>query len=337
MSPAEAVRVTRAWPTLVPLAVTTCQRSAVTGASAAADTHSNVLTISTVIRACTNDVPPIHCAGLYADHTMNGDQDINNVLAPVADWFGKVIFYSVPVAGADLPLIVVWLIVGGIVCTLAFRFVNLRGFRHSLRVIRGDYSDRDHPGEATPFQALSTAVSGTVGLGSIGGVAIAITLGGPGAAFWMMIAGFLGMSTKFAEVTLAVKYRKVRPDGTVTGGAMYYVQEALGRIGMPALGKFLAAFFCVAAVGGSLTIFQVQQSYAQLRLVTGFDQAWLYGVIVAVWVGVVLFGGVKRIVQWTDKLSPFMCLLYIAACLVVLGANYMHLPAALATIAHDAF
>ena len=138
---------------------------------------------------------------------MTIDQTINAWLAPVADWFGKVIFFSVPVAGAQLPLIMVWLIMGGIVCTLAFRFVNLRGFRHSIRVIRGDYSSHDHPGEASPFQALSTAVSGTVGLGSIGGVAIAVTLGGPGAAFWMVLAGFLGMSTKFAEVTLAVKHR----------------------------------------------------------------------------------------------------------------------------------
>lgn len=268
---------------------------------------------------------------------MTVDQTINDWLAPIADWLGAVVFYAVPVAGAQLPLIMVWLIMGGVVCTVAFRFVNLRGFRHSARVIRGDYSRHDHPGEATPFQALSTAVSGTVGLGSIGGVAIAVAAGGPGAAFWMVIAGFLGMSTKFAEVTLAVKYRKVRPDGTVTGGAMYYVPVALGRLGLPRLGKFLAAFFCLAAVGGSLTIFQVQQSYSQLQLVTGFKTAWLYGVVVAVWVGIVLFGGVKRIVKWTDKLSPFMCLLYVAACLVVLGANYANLPGALVTIVHDAF
>ncbi len=265
------------------------------------------------------------------------DQIINSWLAPIADWLGAVVFYAVPVGGSKLPLIMVWLIMGGIVCTLAFRFINLRGFRHSARVIRGDYSSNDHPGEATPFQALSTAVSGTVGLGSIGGVAVAVSLGGPGAAFWMMIAGFLGMSTKFAEVTLAVKYRLVRPDGTVSGGAMYYVPVALSRVGLPRLGKFLAVFFCVAAVGGSLTIFQVQQSYSQLRLVTGFEQAWVYGLLVAVWVGFVLFGGVKRIVKWTDKLSPFMCLLYVAACLVVLGANYANLPRALATIFHDAF
>src|SRR6185295_8055616 len=268
---------------------------------------------------------------------MTVDETINAWLAPIADWFGRVIFYSVPVGEARLPLIMAWLIMGGVVCTLAFRFVNLRGFRHSLRVIRGDYSSKDHPGEASPFQALSTAVSGTVGLGSIGGVAIAVTLGGPGAAFWMVVAGFLGMSTKFAEVTLAVKHRITRPDGTVSGGAMYYVPIALRKVGMPRLGKFLAAFFCVAAIGGSLTIFQVNQAWVQFHAVSGFDQGWLFGLIIAVWVAFVLFGGVKRIVQWTDKLSPFMCLLYVVACLVVLGANLAHIPAAFAAIFREAF
>ena len=268
---------------------------------------------------------------------MTVDERINAFLAPVADWLGKVVFFSVPVAGAQLPLIVAWLIMGGIVCTLAFKFVNLRGFRHSARVIRGDYSSRAHPGEASPFQALSTAVSGTVGLGSIGGVAVAVTLGGPGATLWMMLAGFLGMSLKFAEVTLSVKYRRVRADGTVTGGAMYYVPEALGRVGMPRIGKFLAGFFCVAAIGGSVTIFQVSQAFSQVREVTGFDQAFVFGLMVAIWVGIVLFGGVRRIVYWTDKLSPFMCLLYIVACLVVLAANYSNIFPALATIVREAF
>ena len=268
---------------------------------------------------------------------MTVDQTINSWLAPVADWLGKVVFFTVPVAGADLQLIVVWLIVGSIACTIAFRFINLRGFRHSLHVIRGDYSRRDHPGEATPFQALSTAVSGTVGLGSIGGVAVAVSIGGPGAALWMVVAGFLGMSIKFAEVTLAVKYRRVRADGTVTGGAMYYVSEALRRRGLPRLGKFLAGFFCVAAIGGSVTIFQVNQAYAQVRNVTNFDQAFVFGLFVAAWVGIVLFGGMRRIVKWTDKLSPFMCLMYVVACLVVLGANYTNIPSALATIVREAF
>src|SRR5688572_12677968 len=268
---------------------------------------------------------------------MTIDQIINSWLAPIADWLGKVVFFSVPVAGAQLPLIVAWLIMGGIVCTLAFRFVNLRGFRHSARVIRGDYSSHTHAGETSPFQALSTAVSGTVGLGSIGGVAVAITLGGPGATLWMMLAGFLGMSLKFAEVTLAVKYRRVRADGTVTGGAMYYVPEAMARRGLPRLGKFLAGFFCVAAIGGSVTIFQVSQAYSQVKEVTGFDQAFVFGLIVAVWIGIVLFGGMKRIVKWTGKLSPLMCILYVVACLVVLGANYANVGAAFVTIVREAF
>jgi alanine or glycine:cation symporter, AGCS family len=268
---------------------------------------------------------------------MTIDERINAWLAPVADWFGKVVFFSVPVGGAQMPLIMAWLIMGGVVCTLAFRFVNLRGFRHSLRVIRGDYSSKDHPGEASPFQALSTAVSGTVGLGSIGGVAIAVTLGGPGAAFWMVVAGFLGMSTKFAEVTLAVKHRVVRPDGSVSGGAMYYVPIALQKVGMPRLGKFLAGFFCVAAVGGSLTIFQVNQAWVQFHAVTDFPHGFVFGLVTAAWVGFVLFGGVKRIVQWTDKLSPFMCILYVIACLVVLGANFTQVPTALAAIFREAF
>jgi AGCS family alanine or glycine:cation symporter len=265
------------------------------------------------------------------------DETINTWLAPVGEWLSAVMFFSVPVAGAQLPLILVWLIMGGVVCTLAFRFVNLWGFQHSIQVIRGDYSGKQHAGEASPFQALSTAVSGTVGLGAIGGVALAVAIGGPGAAFWMVVAGFIGMSTKFAEVTLAVKYRKVRPDGTVTGGAMYYVTEALNRRGMPRLGKFLAGFFCVAAVGGSLTIFQVNQAYAQFRAVTGFEQAFVFGLVVAVWVGIVLFGGVRRIVKWTDKLSPIMCLLYIVGCAVVLGANFSNVPGALVTIVREAF
>ena len=256
---------------------------------------------------------------------------------PVADWLGKVVFFAVPLGEAQLPLIMAWLIMGGIVCTLAFRFVNLRGFRHSPRVIRGDYSKRDHPGEATPFQALSTAVSGTVGLGSIGGVAVAVTLGGPGAAFWMMIAGFLGMSTKFAEVTLAVKYR-LRARGRHGVRRRHVLRARSAEARRPAAYREIPRRILLRGRGGRLADhLPGEQSYSQLNAVTGFDQACVFGLIVAVWIGIVLFGGVKRIVKWTDKLSPFMCLLYVAACLVVLGANYANMPAALATIFHDAF
>jgi AGCS family alanine or glycine:cation symporter len=268
---------------------------------------------------------------------VNVDAVINAWVAPVAEAISGVVFFSVEVAGARLPLIVAWLIAGSLVCTLAFRFINLRGFAHALRVVRGDFSDRAAAGEATPFQALTTAVSGTVGLGNIAGVAVAVSLGGPGAALWMVLAGFLGMSAKFAEVTLAVKYRRVRTDGTVSGGPMYYIPIALGRLGLPRLGKVLAAFFCVAAVGGSLTLFQVNQSFAQFRAVTGFDQGFLFGLAIAVWVGVVLFGGMRRIARTTDKLVPVMCGIYIVACVTVLLANASQLPEALATIIRTAF
>lgn len=268
---------------------------------------------------------------------MDVDALINAAIAPVAAAISSVVFYSVDVAGAALPLIVVWLIGGGVVCTLAFRFINLRGFTHALHVVRGRYSDPDAPGEASPFQAFATAVSGTVGLGNIAGVAVAISLGGPGAALWMVLAGFLGMSAKFAEVTLAVKYRIVRADGTVSGGPMHYIPIALARIGWPRLGRFLAGFFCVAAIGGSLTLFQVNQSYSQFRAVTGFEQGFVFGLVIAVWVGIVLFGGMRRIVRTTDKLVPLMCGLYIVACLVVLAANASALPEALASIVRTAF
>ncbi len=268
---------------------------------------------------------------------MNLDQTINAWLAPVADWLGAVVFYAVPLGDADLPLILAWLVAGSIVTTIYFRFINLRGFKHALHVIRGDFSNRSLAGETSPFQAFSAAVSGTIGLGNIAGVAFAIAVGGPGAAFWMCVAGFLGMSAKFAEVALATKYRVIRPDGTVTGGAMHYVPIALNRVGMPRLGKFLAGFFCVATIGASLTVFQVNQAYSQFRAVTGFEHAFVFGVVIAVWIGIILFGGMKRISSWTAKLVPFMCVLFLIGCIVVLGVNYEAIPHGLYRIVTEAF
>lgn len=268
---------------------------------------------------------------------MDVDALVNAWVAPVAEAISAVVFFSVDVGGAPLPLIVVWLIAGGLTCTLAFRFINLRGFAHALRVVRGDYADRAAAGETTPFQALTTAVSGTVGLGNIAGVAIAVSLGGPGAALWMVLAGFLGMSAKFAEVTLAVKYRRVRADGTVSGGPMHYIPIALARVGLPRVGTVLAGFFCVATIGGSLTLFQVNQSFEQFRAVTGFDQGFVFGLAIALWVGVILFGGMRRIARTTDTLVPLMCGIYIMACVVVLLVNVAKLPEALAVIVRTAF
>lgn len=268
---------------------------------------------------------------------MNIDAAINGLLGPMAEAIAAVVFFAVPVAGTQLPLIVLWLILGGVVCTFSLGFINVRGFGHALRVVRGRYIQEGAAGETTPFQALATAVSGTVGLGNIAGVAVAVAIGGPGAALWMMLAGFLAMSAKFAEVSLAVKYRRIRADGSVSGGAMHYVPLALQRIGLPRVGKGLAVFFCLATIGGSMTVFQVNQAYAQFREVTGFEQAWMFGLVIAIWIGSILFGGMRRIVRWTEKLVPLMCLLYVLACLVVIAANGAQLGDALATIVREAF
>ncbi|MEZ5500059.1 MAG: alanine/glycine:cation symporter family protein [Steroidobacteraceae bacterium] len=268
---------------------------------------------------------------------MDFDALINDWLGPVAEGLSAVVFFSIPAFGTQIPLIVLWLILGGVVTTLAFGFINLRGFGHGIAVLRGRYSRGDQPGETTPFEALATAVSGTVGLGNIAGVAVAIAIGGPGAALWMIVAGFFAMSAKFAEVSLGVKYRRTRADGTVTAGAMYYVPVAFSRLGLAPLGRALAVFFCIAAIGASMTLFQVNQAYAQFREVTGFESGLLFGTGVALWVAAVLFGGMRRIARWTSALVPAMCGLYLVGATTVLLANWQHLPGALATIVREAF
>ncbi|MEM7025631.1 MAG: alanine:cation symporter family protein, partial [Pseudomonadota bacterium] len=180
------------------------------------------------------------------------DAAINEALAPVSDAIVSVIFYSVPILGADFPLIVMWLVIAAAVATVYYNFISLRAFRHAMELIRGDYTNPKDAGEVSHFQALATALSGTVGLGNIAGVAIAVSIGGPGATFWMIVAGLLGMSLKFVECTLGVKYRNEYPDGTVSGGPMYYLSKGLAEKGMAGLGKFLAVFFAICCIAGSL-------------------------------------------------------------------------------------
>ena len=185
---------------------------------------------------------------------MGVDELVNRIMRPVADAVSEFIFFSVPVGGVEIPLIVAWLIAGGAFFTLYLGFINVRGFRHALDLVRGRYTDPSQPGEVTPFQALATAVSGTVGIGNIAGVAVAISLGGPGATLWLIIAGLLGMSTKFAECTLAVKYRRTNPDGSVSGGPMYYLQHGLELRNLPGIGRGLGMFYAAAMVLGCLGI-----------------------------------------------------------------------------------
>ncbi|MEQ9606119.1 MAG: alanine/glycine:cation symporter family protein, partial [Kiloniellaceae bacterium] len=278
---------------------------------------------------------------------MTLDARINQAISPVTDVIAGIIFYSLPINDEiGLPLIVVWLVVAAAFATFYFNFISVRAFRHAIDLVKGDYSDPKDAGEVSHFQALATALSGTVGLGNIAGVAIAVSIGGPGATFWMILAGFLGMSLKFAECTLGVKYRNEYPDGTVSGGPMYYLSKGLAEKNMPGLGKFLAVFFAVCCIAGSLgggNMFQANQSFQQFVNVTGgeasfmADKGWLFGLIVAVLVGAVIIGGIQSIAKVTEKIVPFMAIVYCTAALVIIVVNYDMVPGAVAAIFGGAF
>jgi alanine or glycine:cation symporter, AGCS family len=276
------------------------------------------------------------------------DERVNDAFTTVSDAVQTVIFYEVSIAGTTFPLVVAWLAFAAVFFTLYFRFVNVRGVRHSLQLVRGEYTGPDEIGEVSHFQALATAVSGTVGLGNIAGVAVAITLGGPGATFWMILAGILSMSTKFAECTLGVKYRRENADGTVSGGPMFYLSRGLAEQGKAGLGKVLAVAFAIFCILGSLgggNAFQSNQAFSQMRNVTGGDDGLLggsgagvvFGILLAIAVGVVIIGGIKRIAQVTGRLVPFMAVFYVLACLIVLGANASAIPEAFRLIFEGAF
>ena len=268
---------------------------------------------------------------------MSSDFSFQQAFEQLSSAIASVVFYSFHFQGVAIPVTVLWLITGAIVFTFYLNFINIRGFRHAIRVVRGDYAKKQDQGEISQFQALSAALSGTVGTGNIAGVAVAISLGGPGATFWMIVAGFLGMTTKFVECTLAVKYRQILPDGTVAGGPMYYIKAALEKYGLPRVGKLLAGFFAMACVFGSAGFVHVNQGFVQVKTVTGFDNAWAFGVVYALLVGLVIVGGIKSIARVTSKLVPLMCGIYLTAALVILALHWQDLPAAVWTIIHGAF
>lgn len=262
-------------------------------------------------------------------------------------WITNLVFTPITIGDLSFPAIVVWLFAAAIFFTLFLGFRNITGFKHGIDLVRGRYSKPDDIGEVTHFQALATAVSGTVGLGNIAGVAVAISLGGPGATFWMILAGFLGMSTKFAECTLGVKFRKEHADGTVSGGPMYYLRDGIAAKGKNwgPVGKFLAGFFAVMTIGGSLgggNMFQSNQATAQLLNVFDADgdstgMQIIIGSVFAVAVGLVIIGGIKSIAKVTEKIVPFMAVLYVSACLVVLISNAGQIPSAFGEIFSGAF
>lgn len=264
------------------------------------------------------------------------------VVAPLsAVIFFDVIFWDDPERGAALPLVVLWLAAGALFFTLRLRFPNVRAFSHAVEVTAGRWDTAHEEGEVTHFQALASALSGTVGLGNIAGVAVAISLGGPGAMVWMTLAGFLGMTSKMVECTLGMVYRKVDPIGRVSGGPMHYLDRGLAERGWPMLGKLLAVVFALMCIGGSLgggNMFQANQSYAQVASVLPFleGRAWLYGVLLALAVGAVIVGGIERIGKVAERLVPAMCAIYVGAAVVVILAHAADVPAAFATIFREA-
>ncbi len=266
----------------------------------------------------------------------------------IDDSFGKIVqkmasFLFYPIA--EIPVIIWVLMLGAIFFTVYHNWINFKGFKHSLAVIAGKYDDPKHPGEISHFQALTSALSATVGLGNIAGVAVAVGVGGPGAVFWMIVLGLFGMTSKFHECTLAQFYRKVDKDGTVHGGPMYYLSLGLKERGFETLGKILAVIFAIFCIGGSLgggNMFQANQTFeAMSRVIPSLsnseEAAWAFGCFMAFLVGLVIIGGIKRIGKVTEKIIPFMCGLYLVAGIVVLVKNNSQIIPALNLIFTQAF
>jgi AGCS family alanine or glycine:cation symporter len=256
------------------------------------------------------------------------DQTINETVGAITGPFVNFIFAPLP--GTSFPWIVLWLVVGATVFTIYFGFIQFRAFGHAISLVKGDYSDPDDAGEVSHFQALATALSGTVGLGNIAGVAVAVSIGGPGATFWMILAGLMGMASKFTECTLGVKYREEHPDGAVSGGPMYYLTKGMAARGYAGIGRVLAvlfSIFCILGSWGGGNMFQANQAHAQLVNITGGADSflngngWITGIALAVIVFMVIVGGIKSIAQVTEKIVPFMAVLYVGAALIIIGVN----------------
>jgi len=304
--------------------------------------------------------------------TKGLDQKIDEAFKPIAIRWEKLVTASSP----KMPFVLLTLVVGAVFFTIVFGFPNIRLFALSLRVVGGKYDklekagtsavmptgahvvegdivgtirDEKESGEVSHFQALATAVSGTVGLGNISGVAVAIAMGGPGATFWMIMCGLLGMSTKFVECTLGVCYRDVEPDGTVHGGPMYYLRKGLAELGFGPLGRILGVVFAVLCVGASFgggNMFQSNQATAQVQALFQIDpnvEGWqqssgaIIGLVMAILVAVVIIGGIKRIASVTEKVVPLMAIIYVAAALIIILANITKVPAAFLAIFNGAF
>ena len=305
------------------------------------------------------------CLPLNAQTSERGlDERINEAFKPVSDFFSEVVFFQV---GGN-PFVIYLLVGSALFFTIYFGFINVRKFSLAINVVRGKYDDIDHhsasekaavnaadgdivdiikdesqDGEVSHFQALATAVSGTVGNGNIAGVALAIALGGPGATFWMIVCGLIGMSTKFVECTLGVKYRDVGPDGTTYGGPMYYLKKGLSEKGFAKLGKITAVIFAICCIGGSFgggNAAQSNQATVVLKQLMGLESTSagaVIGLLMAILVGLIIIGGIKRIASVTERVVPFMAGLYVLACFYILSINFTFLDDAISLIVTEAF
>ncbi len=296
------------------------------------------------------------------------DDQINDAFMPIAIWWENLIFTEIMISGHGIPLILILLLSGATFFTIYFGFVNIRHFPTSIQIVRGKYDELEktatatpqnvyevdgdivdtikneaHQGEVNHFQALATAVSGTVGLGNIAMVAVAISIGGPGATFWMILAGLLGMSSKFVECTLGVKYRDIDNNGNVYGGPMYYLSRGLKENGLASFGKLLAIVFAVLCIGASFgggNAFQTNQAAAQIIVRFGLEgsaSGSIVGLVFAIFVGIVIIGGIKRIAKVTEKIVPFMAILYVVAALFIIFSNYQFIDDAFRLIFSEAF
>ena len=310
----------------------------------------------------------------FAANATGIDQQINNAVQTYTSWFVDLIFYTIPISSTvQVPWVLLVLFAGAFFFTLRFRFINIRHFKTAIRVVMGQFDHLEnkhhitasttvhrtgegdipdtiriegHTGEVSHFQALTAALSGTVGLGNIAGVAVAVALGGPGATFWMILSGLLGMSSKMVECTLGVAFRDIDASGKVYGGPMYYLRKGFALKQWPLMGKILSGAFAVLCIGGTLgagNMFQANQSFKMVQWVSGgvngplAGMGWLFGIVLAMLVGVVIVGGIQSIARVTDKLVPFMVGIYILAALFILGVNVSEIPDAFSQILSGAF
>ena len=270
---------------------------------------------------------------------------VSSILGSINEFLGNILFFDIlfgQVDGVSIPFLVAWLAVAAVYFTVVMGFPNLRFFKHAFEVMLGKWQTPEDKGIITPFQSLTTALSATVGLGNIAGVAVAIMIGGAGATFWMIVAGFFNMTLKFTEVTLSLQYRTFLPDGTVLGGGMRYLSEGLKEKGMPRFGRVLALIFAVFMLGGALgggNAFQVSQSLGAVKnqIPILAEQPWIFGVTLAVITGLVIIGGVKSIANVTERIVPLMVFIYVGASLYILAVNYAVIPDAFALIIKEAF